>query len=738
MIDHLTLTCAEPPPQALPSAQAWALLLPRPWRCVQPGGYHKSLLRSLPCALMPLALGAGMHAGVVQAQAVTDGARSASELPAVSVTAKGYAASDVETPVASTVLATDDLARKQAHNLGEALRGEPGISVSLDGAQGQNPVIRGLQKDSVVLMVDGMRLNSAQPAGAIASFLSLGLADRVEVVKGPASVLYGTGALGGAINVRLPQARFEPGLQFKANLGFDSASRGASGAAVLNASQGDHALMLGGSLADYQDYRAPGGKVAYTGYESGAFIGQYRYRLGGGQQLRLSLQQQRDDDVWYPGSIKPHALPVVGSVITHSPKQTRRLYELGYNRQGDGEWPLNFDLRLYRQEMSRSIYGQARLLGRDIVTTDVGFATDGLDARADWLLHPAHLLSFGINAWSMTADPDAWMARPPQFTQYVPSRPFGDGRLQAVGLYLQDDIKLGAWSVLAGLRHDRVQGRAAMMNNGAVTSGLDRSDGATSASLGVMYEVTPLLRPYANVSRAFRAADLRERYQSGLRNDGFYWAGSPQIRPETATQFELGVKGEDERLGYAVSAFRTRIANHITGMQLTGAAAMAACGAANAAACKQTVNLGHATLTGLEASLRWRWRPSHWLDVGYSRVRGTNGDLNEPLYQMPADTLRLGWEGRILADWSVDATALLVRPQKRVAARFTRGQEDASAGYGVVDVGATWRYARGQSLRLAIKNLGDKRYHEHLAEGLPGMEPIAPGRSLRIGWEGKF
>ena len=72
---------------------------------------------------------------------------------------------------------------------GEALRGEPGISVSLNGARRQNRVIRGLQKDSVVLMVDGMRLNSAQRAGAIASFLSLGLAERVEVVKGPASVL---------------------------------------------------------------------------------------------------------------------------------------------------------------------------------------------------------------------------------------------------------------------------------------------------------------------------------------------------------------------------------------------------------------------------------------------------------------------------------------------------------------------------------------------------------------------
>ncbi len=122
------------------------------------------LLRRLPGALVPLALGAGLHAGAVQAQpGMADRAGVASELPAVSVTAKGYAASEVETPVASTVQTADDLARKQAQNLGEALRGEPGISVSLDGAQGQNPVIRGLQKDSVVLMVDGMRLNHAIP-----------------------------------------------------------------------------------------------------------------------------------------------------------------------------------------------------------------------------------------------------------------------------------------------------------------------------------------------------------------------------------------------------------------------------------------------------------------------------------------------------------------------------------------------------------------------------------------------
>ena len=659
-------------------------------------------------------------------------------LATVTVTAKGYAADAAETPIATTVLTREDLSRKQARNVGEAVRGEPGLAVSLDGAQGMNPVIRGLKRDSVVLLVDGMRLNSAQPAGAVASFMSLGLADRVEVVKGPASVLYGTGALGGAVNVRLPQARFEPGVKFHASAGYDSASRGLRGAGVGNFSQGDHALMLGASLARNKDYKEPRGRVAHTGYDSGAFIGQYRYRLDSAQQLRVSVQQHRDDDVWYPGATRPHPLPAVGAITTHSPRQTRRLYEVGYSRKGAGSHPLNVDARIYRQEMHRTIYVRSSRLGRDIITNDVTFATNGLDARADWLAHPQHLLSFGLNAWRMAASPDSRQGRPPQFTQFVPNLPFTHGRVQATGLYLQDDMRFGKLNVLAGLRYDRVKGSATSMKNRSVTRGLDRSDGATSASLGVMYEAAPLLRPYASLSRAFRAADLRERYQSGARSNGFYYAGSPQIKPETATQFELGLKGESDKLSYQVAAFRTRISDYITGMQLSGPAAVAACGAQQARYCMQTVNLGHATLTGFEAGLRWQMLPGHWLQAAYTRIRGTNGDYDEPLFQMPADELSLAWEGRLPPAWSADAGVRLVRRQSRVATRFARGTEDATAGYGVVDIGATWRFAPQQSLRFAIRNVGDKRYHEHLAEGLPGMEVKAPGRSFGVSWEGKF
>ena len=678
----------------------------------------------------------------VHAQPSTEGSaqgkNSDLSLPTVNVTAKGYAAADAETPIATTVLTQDELARKQAQNVGEALRGEPGLAVMLDGAHGQNPVIRGMNKDSIVLLVDGMRLNSAQPVGAIASFMSMGLAERIEVVKGPASVLYGTGGLGGVVNVRLPQARFEPGTQLETRVGFDSASKGLRGAGVLNLTNEDHALMLGTSLSKQQDYKEPDGRIDRTGYDSGAFIGQYRYRIDGAQQIRLSMQQQRDEDVWYPGVTRPHPQPVVGSVTTHSPRQTRRLYELGYNRKGTGDNPLNLDVRAYRQEMQRAIYAYANRLNRDITMNSVKFKTDGVDARADWIVHPQHLLSFGLNAWRMTAAPESLTARPPQFRQFVSTLPFTDGKVQATGLYLQDDIRLGAFNILAGLRYDKVRGSATSMNSGSVTSGLSRSDGATSTSLGVIYEAAPLLRPYVNISRAFRAADLRERYQSGLRNNGYYYAGSPQIKPETATQFEIGLKGSDERLNYQIAAYRTRINDYITGLQLTGQAAVVACGAQNAGACMQTVNLGHATLTGLEASLHWQFTPGHWLHAGYSRVRGTNGDFDEPLFQMPADEFTLAWEGRVAPAWTLDAGVRLVRRQDRVATRFARGTEDATPGFGVVDIGTTWHFAPRQSLRASIKNLGNERYHEHLAEGLPGMEIKAPGRSLNLTWEGRF
>ena len=664
-------------------------------------------------------------------------------LATVNVTAKGYASADLETPVSTVSLDRDEIARRGAANVGDALRGEPGIAVSNDSAQGQNPVIRGLGKESMVLLVDGMRFNSAQPAGAIASFMTLGLAERIEVVKGGASVLYGTGALGGAINVLMPQARFTPGVGVNAGASYDSVSQGWRGTAVMNASAGDHALMLGASLARIDDYKSPEGRVKRTGYDSDAVIGQYRFRIDSQQQLRVSAQWHRDEDVWYPGSTRPinPANPAVGTNTVHSPKQERRLYEAGYSSKGDGAAPFNFDVRVYRQEMERSIYSWANRFNRDMVTNEVTFRTDGVDAKADWWVHPQHQLALGVNAWKMSGNPDRRMSSPPAFPAPVVNNPFQDAEIRALGLYLQDDMRFGQLNVLAGLRWDQVEGSAKSMNPNAANpamrrfSGLKEKESAVSGSLGAIYEVAPLLRPYASYARAFRAPGMRERFESGPRGDGYYYTGSPEVEAEQADQYEIGIKGETSALNYQVSAFYNKIDNYLTG-QIMPAATTPAC--AGNAFCKKTVNLGSATIKGFEAKVAWQVSGSHWLNASYSRIRGENDDMNEPLFQMPADEVSLGWIGQIMPGVKGDFTLRLVDEQKRVATRFTNGTENRTAGFVTADLGATWQFAKNQSLRLAVRNIADKTYHEHLSEGLSGSEIKAPGRNVQIAWRGSF
>ena len=257
-------------------------------------------LRPSPLALALLGLCASAQAQTA-APAPAD-----NQLPEIAVTAKGYAADTLDTPASIDVIDAQEIRRKGATSLGQALQGEPGLAATSDGSASLNPVVRGLKKESLALMVDGMRLNSAQPYGAIGSFVSLGLAERVEVLRGPASVLYGSGALGGAINVLLPQARFDAGVSGRLGLRAASGDRSVGASGVVNWSGGDHALMLGAAGADHGNYRAGGQRVERTGYEQHALIGQYRYRIDGhaleavqGRILALSRVEflAADDDL---------------------------------------------------------------------------------------------------------------------------------------------------------------------------------------------------------------------------------------------------------------------------------------------------------------------------------------------------------------------------------------------------------------------------------------------------------
>lgn len=664
-------------------------------------------------------------------------------LPEVSVTARGYESPTVSTPQAIEVLGAD--APTTAGPVGSLFRGAAGLAVQSDGAWGQNPVLRGLKRESIGILVDGVRINSAQPQGALASFLDPGLLERAEVVKGPSSVLYGSGAMGGAVNLLTPRLRFAdtPEHGGRVSLGASTVDRGFLGSGVYRYSSPDHALVLGLAGRDIGNYRSPDGREPRTGYEADSLLLKYGLRTRNRTVFRINVQHHSDHDVWYPGSARTGGQPggagippPLGRVTIHSPKQTRKLYAFGVDTPvGQGM----LSAEVYRQDVRRQIRAWSDNLGRDYVRNDVTFATDGASLRYVFPAGDRHLLTVGIEHWQMRADPARYMdSNAPLFDNNQRNDPFQRGRLQSSGLYVQDEITLGDTTVVAALRHDRIVGNARQkgVGPGALTSGLRHADGTLSWSVGASHAISPALNPYISLGSAYRAADMRERFEDSARGDGYFHVGNPDLDPERSLSIELGLKGDIPTLDYRLAVFHTRVRDYIAG-RVTGAA-----NPQNGLPIKQTENVDKVTIYGIEGSVA-KSIGSWLVDASFTWLRGRNHQDREPLAEMPPPEIRLGvgQPAERGFEWRTQLRA--VAAQNRIATRFSNGAEDRTSAFATVDVGLGWKFGRvggfedaGVDLRLT--NLFDKRYHEHLTQGLSGEEIPAPGRGLAVMLNGRF
>lgn len=653
------------------------------------------------------------------------------ELQETVITAKGYQAATQDIPQAIEVLQAQPT--ETAAAAGSLFRGKPGLAVHSDGAWGQNPVLRGMKKESTVLMVDGVRVNSAQPQGSLASFLDLGLLERAEVVKGPSSVLYGSGAMGGVVNLITPEARFTEQAQQGGRFGLSASSvdEGFNGAVLLRDSSSDHALVLGAAGRKVNDYDSPSGAEERTGYSSDSLLLKYKQRLSDDVNVSLNIQRHTDRDVWYPGSTRSAPSALIGQTTIHSPEQRRELYQLGLeNRLGEG----TLNTEVYRQEVYREIRAYSSTLDRNQVRNDVSFITHGL--RTAYLVPiGSHLLTVGGEGWKMTGDPERHMHNnPPLFNNDQRNDPFKDGEVSSYGLFVQDEFELGRTAIVAGARLDRVSGDA-KQKGATQTSGLGSSDNNLSWSLGATHPLTDTLNLYANVGQAYRTPDLRERFEDAARGDGYYHIGNPKLDPERSTSFEVGLKGRGSDFDYRLAAFHTRIDDYIAG-RVTNEPPQ------SGLPVKRTGNLDEVVIYGLEGSAS-KAVGAFVVDGSFTWLRGENKQDDEALYQMPAHelTLGIGQPSERGFYWHTQLRA--VAEQDRVATRFSNGTEDETSGFVTADASLGWGFGKVGVLQTAnldakLSNLFDKTYHEHLADSVSGYELEAPGRGITLALSGSF
>ena len=167
-----------------------------------------------------------------------------------------------------SVITQEEIRHSKARNIGELLENVAGVRIMNDGSQGMKRVqIRGEDAFRTVVMIDGQRISEHKSMSGAPMLIDPSMVERIEVIKGPASVLYGSDAIGGAINIITKKGGKEK-FGAEVSTGFNSSAQGKSAAASIYGTLDKLEYRLSAALEDNEELKTPVGEVPYTSFSS--------------------------------------------------------------------------------------------------------------------------------------------------------------------------------------------------------------------------------------------------------------------------------------------------------------------------------------------------------------------------------------------------------------------------------------------------------------------------------------
>jgi len=603
----------------------------------------------------------------------------------------------------TSVLADAALDRRLDGTLGATVAGLPGVSVGRMGPATARPVVRGMGGDRVLILEDGMRpgdLSSTSMDHAVA--VEALTAERVEVVRGPMSLLYGSSALGGVVNLireEIPTTSVDH-LHGTVLTQLSSGNSGATAGGVLEAPVGPFAVRAEGTWRRDGDMRTPVGVLANTGAAA----------LNGG--LAASL-------------VRPWGYVGV----------SYRFYDNAYGLPGGfvGAHPGGVDIEMRRHTVRAEAdwHGQTGLIESARATlTFTDYLHDEVTGSGSVATRFAQLMTVGEAvahhrplAGGVTG---AWGVR----LQYRDVALAGALRTPSTadwsaGLFAVEEIQLGRTHAQVGVRYDL--GRFIPLESADVTVGgvavpaAPRTFGSLSASVGVLRELGGGFRIGSNLSRSFRTPDFNELYSDGPHLAAYsYDVGNPRLGQEVGVGLEAFVRLERERVRAEVAAFSNGMRGYIFARNV------GELGRQGERWKFQYVN-EDARLTGAEVDVAWTLREHLVLEATASMVRGTIAGARDTIPGIGAEPDRL--ESRFLpfmpplngrlglrhetAAWSAGGAVRWAGAQERLGDFETR-----TAGYASLDLSFGRRFLLGgrlHALTLRIDNALDAEIRDHLS-----------------------
>jgi iron complex outermembrane recepter protein len=633
---------------------------------------------------------------------------SAIELEGLVVTGTGRARLLEETYRPTSVVEGAALRRQLGSSVAATIEREPGIAQRYNGPAAAQPVIRGLSGDRVLVLEDGNRTGDiASTASDHAVTIDPLTAERIEVVRGPAGLLYGSNALGGVINVireDVPRT-FPDRITGTASVQGESVNQGFTAGGEMMAPLGPVAARAELSLRRAGDTRTPLGPLPSTemeGYNAavgGSWVHHHGFIGAAGRDYQLSYG--------VPGTFEGETIPGAheGGVSIDLRRSTAR---------AEAAW-------LFDAGLIRSLEGTANYVRFEQTEFEpggfVGTRFGQLSGTANLLARHEHRnggvrIEGAVGAWAMGRD----------FSVSGGATGSHPAQQIAVAAFLYEEFAYGPVGLEVGGRYDWTAIDPVLRGAGDREGARTREFGAFSGSVATTFELGPGIRVGGSIARAFRTPSIEELFSNGPHlADYSYNIGNPDLGSEYGLGTDLFLRLGRPGLRFDASVFRNSISNYIY---------YAPTGELDPRFNRFPVYQAaadDAVLLGAEGRAQWEVLRGFVLDGGASYVRGHRSAGDEPLPAIPplSGTLEGRWDGR---RYSLGLGWRGAAEQTRVAF-----PEQPTSGYSLFNATAGMRWTawdRMHTLTLQVENLTDAVWRDHLSR----IKEVAPqpGRNVQL------
>jgi len=639
-------------------------------------------------------------------------------LAPVVVSATPFSASeDAQILTPAKILAGSELRDKLGTSLGETLSHELGVSATAFGAGASRPIIRGLEGARVKILQNGMAVSDVSSLSndhAVAADFST--ARQIEILRGPAALLYGSGAIGGVVNVvneRIPTLLL-PRPTGQAELRASSADRGKAMSVAVDGSAGHTGLHLDAQAHETDDYRIPGlAAPADPASASGRLPNSFT------RQHSLGLGMSHVDDWGHIGAS-------VGTLDDHYgiPTAERAFIDLQKTRYDvDG---------LIKNPLSGLASIKFKLGYTDYRHTekqqDGTPATDFLNRSTETRVEATHLPlagwrgSFGLQTENSHY---AALAAATGASDTVPRT-----RSTSMAGFLIEERDFGPLRASAGMRLESVK-----REPDASSALTRRSFDLASYSLGGLWQFVPGYGAGATWSLAQRAPSTEELYSNGPHEStATFDIGNPALTKETSRNLEISLQKTEELVHWKANLFENQVSNFVYGR--TPGGKVDAHGAPDPAGefSQRFWSQGDATIRGAEAEVSYNLRGEGWslrgfADTSRGRLKGAGNLPLQPATRFGADV------GYRQGAWRSGVSLLRAQRQERLATFET----SPTAGYTQVDANLSWTQ-RHDNTRVTWFALARNLLNQEIRVSTSVLKDSAPlaGRNLVLGMRVNF